>query len=79
MNAGIFPARGRGQQRTLGRGSKCFFPLTTMPQSHARHASAYRTHEDVASAAAAAKRRAKAVGVGRHVLDLHLSPIPTPE
>ncbi len=52
------------------KGLKCFFPLTTMSIGVVVvTAPAYRTHEDVASAAAAAKRQAKAAGAGLHVLD----------
>jgi hypothetical protein len=62
------------------KGVKCSLPFTTNSiGAVVVTPSACRTHEDVASAAATAKRRAKAVGSGLHVFDLHLSPTSNPD
>jgi diguanylate cyclase (GGDEF)-like protein len=51
------------------KGIRCFFPLTTMSIGAVIvSAEQYQTHEDVASAAAAAKRLAKAEGKGLQLL-----------
>ena len=51
------------------KGVRCFFPLTTMSIGAVLvSAEQYHTHEDVASAAAAAKRSAKAQGRGLQLL-----------